>query len=168
MVTAVLSKVRMTVPRMRMDEDELDELIARLDDEVVKAEAQLALIPKKVAADTLMPPEEIVQQERERKVLVDSVKLTAYRAESVLVRLVEPFFERHEDEARKLLRTIFQATGDVLPDDEEGVLTVRFHGLATRRATRALAALCGLMTARETTYPGTALRLRFEAPTLHK
>lgn len=159
---------RARVGNRRLGEDELDELISKLDDEVVKTEAQLALIPKKVAVATLMPLDKIVQQERERKMLVDSVKLTAYRAESALARLVEPFFERHEDEARKLLRTIFQATADVLPDEEERVLTVRFHGLATRRATRALAALCDLMTAREATYPGTALRLRFEAPTLHE
>ncbi len=95
-------------------------------------------------------------------------KLTAYRAESSLARLIEPFFARHDDEARKFLKSIFQATADILPDERNHLLTIRFHGLASPRATRALANLCALVSERKVRYPGTDLRLRFEAPASQK
>jgi hypothetical protein len=117
---------------------------------------------------TVLAPEAIVKLERERKVLVDAIKLTAFRAESVLARLVEPFFKRHEDEARKLLKTIFQATADIVPDTRTGRLTVRFHGLPTPRATWDLRDLCALVNKDAPTYPGTNLRLAFEAPALQE
>ena len=89
-------------------------------------------------------------------------------AESALARLIVPFFRRPDDEARKFLKTVFQATADILPDASNKVLTIRFHGLASPRATRALAALCVLMSERDALYPGTDLRLRFEAPVSQK
>jgi len=159
-------KVR--VGRRSVDEEELDGLIIERNAEIKKLEAAVAPLPKTVTLDSVLAPEKIVKLERERKVLVDAIKLTAFRAESTLARLVEPFFKRHEDEARKLLKSIFQATADILPDERKRQLTVRFHGLANGRATRALADLCVLMTERETLYPGTDLRLRFEAPTLQE
>ena len=78
-----------------------------------------------------------MQLERERKLLTDAIKMIAYRAESYMAGWVEPFFARHEDEARKFLQTIFQATADLLPDPKHNTLTVRFHGLSSPRATRA-------------------------------
>jgi len=159
-------KVR--VGRRSVDEEKLDVLIIARNVEIKKLEAAVAPLPKTVTLDSVLAPEKIVKLERERKVLVDAIKLTAFRAESTLARLVEPFFKRYEDEARKLLKSIFQATADILPDEKNNKLTVKFHGLASLRATRALADLCALMTERETLYPGTDLRLRFEAPTLQK
>jgi hypothetical protein len=116
----------------------------------------------------VLAPDQIVHLERERKVLVDAIKLTTYRAETSLARFVEPFFERHEEEARKLLKSIFKATPDLVPDVRARRLTVRFHGLASPRATRALGELCPLVNEHETVYPGSTLRLRFEAPTLQE
>jgi hypothetical protein len=125
---------------------------------------RIAVLPTRVSLDEVLAADQIVRLERERKMFVDTIQLTAYRAESALVRLLEPFFERHEEEARKLLKTIFQATADLIPDERAGRLTVRFHGLSSPRATRALADLCEVMNPEEAVFPGTELRLRFEAP----
>ena len=108
-----------------------------------------------------------MQLERERKLLTDAFKMIAYRAESQLARWVEPFFKRHEEEARKFLQSVFQATADLIPDAQRGTLTVRFHGLSSPRATRALCGLCEVVNATPTCYPGTDLRLHFEAPECH-
>lgn len=107
-----------------------------------------------------------MQLERERKVLVDAIKLVAYRAESSLARVIEPFFARHEEEARKFLKSVFAATADIIPDEHGHRLIVRFHGLASPRATRALAQLCALVNEQTSVFPGTSLRLHFEAPML--
>jgi len=151
-----------------VDEEELDRLILGRDVEIKKLKAAVAALPKKVPLDSVLATGRIVKLERERKVLVDAIKLTAFRAESTLVRLVEPLFKRHEDEARKLLKSIFQVTADILPDQRKRQLTIRFHGLANARATRALAGLCRFMTERGTLYPGTDLRLRFEVSALQE
>ncbi len=115
----------------------------------------------------MLEPEKIVKLEVERKVLVDTIKLTSYRAESALARLIEPFFARHDDEARKFLKTIFQATADILPDECRHTLTIRFHGLASPRASRALGELCDLVSEKDVRYPGTEHRLESSRAPLH-
>jgi hypothetical protein len=151
-----------------VDGDQLDDLIAQRDADIERLATRRAGLPKRVPLDTVLAPDEIVQLERERKVLVDAVKLLAYRAESSLARLVEPIFARHEDEARTFLKSVFAATADLVPDHRARRLTVRFHGLASPRATRALADLCALVNEDAPIYPDTNLRLHFEAPALQE
>ena len=151
-----------------VNEGQLDALIREREAEVKQLVTSIERLPKQVSLDTVLDPDKIVQLERERKVLVDAIKLTAYRAESCLARLVEPFFARHDDEARKFLKSVFQATADILPDEEHHRLIIRFHGLASPRATRSLADLCAIISQRDVRYPGTDLRLHFEAPALQK
>ena len=103
------------VGKRQVDEVELDHLIQQRESEARKLSARTAKLPKRVPIEEVMETERIVQLERERKVLVDAIKHTVYRAESSLARLVEPIFNRHEEEARKLLKSIFRATADVIP-----------------------------------------------------
>jgi len=152
----------------RVDEDGLDRLIQQREVEAARLSTPVATLPTHVPIGQVLAPDQVVQLERERKVVVDAIKLTAYRAETSLARLVEPCFERHEEEARKLLTSIFNATADLVPDVRARRLTIGFHGLASPRATRALGELCALLNQHETVYPGTTLRLRFAAPTLQE
>jgi len=156
------------VGKRHVGEQELDQLIRQREAEARKLAARIETLPKHVPIAEVLQPDQIVQLERERKVLVDAIKLTAYRAESALARLVEPCFQRHEDEARKFLKSIFRATADIIPDHRNRTLTVRFHGLASPRATRALGELCALVNEDAPLYPGSTLRLHFEAPALQK
>jgi hypothetical protein len=150
-----------------LDEDQVDELLRQREGDIERLKARRDALPTQVPLDHIIDAEHIVQLERERKLLTDAVKMIAYRAESYMARWVEPFFARHQDEARKLLQIVFQATADLLPDPDRKTLTVRFHGLSSPRATRALADLCEIFTTDEVCYPGTDLRLRFEAPECH-
>jgi len=156
------------VGKRQVDEVELDQLIRQRETEARKLAVRIAKLPKRVPIEEVLQPNQIVQLERERKVFVDAIKLTAYRAESSLARLVEPFFRRHEDEARKFLKSIFTATADIIPDQRNRRLTVRFHGLASPRATRALGQLCALVNEDAPLYPDSNLRLHFEAPVLQE
>ena len=106
-----------------------------------------------------------VQLEQERKVLIDQVKLLAYRAETELANLVGPLLGcHHQDEARSFLRQVFQLPGDILPDPAAGTLRVRLHSMANWRSNRALAGLCTILNSYNACYPGTDLRLVLEAP----
>jgi len=150
-----------------LSDEQLDELLQQRAGEIQRLQERRAALPKKVPLDQLLDPQQIVQLERERKLLTDAFKLLAYRAESQLARAIEPWLGRHEEEARAFLQSVFLATADLLPDQPGHILTVRFHGLASPRATRALRALCEIVNATPTCYPGTDLRLRFEAPECH-
>ena len=152
------------VDKRVVSEEALDRLILARNAEVDQLAARVAALPKQVSLDTVRASGKIVQLERERKVLVDAIKLVAYRAESSLARVIEPFFARHEEEARKFLKSVCAATADIIPDKQAQRLIVRFHGLASPRATRALAELCALVNEEASVYPGTNLRLHFEAP----
>jgi hypothetical protein len=156
------------VGKRSVDEVELDQLIQKRETEIKQLSARIEQLPKRVPAEEILGPDKVVQLERERKVLVDAIKLTAYRAESALARIVEPFFKRHEDEARKFLKSVFRATADIIPDRRNRRLTIRFHGLANPRTTRALAELCSLVNDDAPLFPGSDLRLHFEAPALQK
>ena len=150
-----------------LNEDEVDHLIGQRECNIDRLKERRHTLPKVVPLDEILDPEQIVQLERERKLLTDAFKMIAYRAESQLARCVEPFFKRHEDEARKFLQSVFQATADLIPDARRATLTVRFHGLANPRATQALRDLCEVVNATPTCYPGTKLQLHFEAPECH-
>ena len=159
---------RVRVGQRKLSERALDQVIESRDEEIERLELRIAALPDRVPLDQVLDPSEIVRLERERKVLVDAIKLIAYRAESALARVIEPFFVRHDEESRKFLKSVFAATADILPERETGRLTVRFHGLANPRATRALGELCALVNEHATLYPGTNLRLHFEAPVLQE
>jgi len=152
------------VGRRQIAEAEMDRLIRDHEAQIERLKRRVVALPEHVTIDAVLDRSKIVQLERERKVLVDGIKLLAYRAESSLARLIEPFFARHEEEARKFLKSVFTATADIVPDPRARRLTVRFHGLASPRATRALGELCALVNEDATLYPGTNLRLHFHAP----
>jgi hypothetical protein len=121
-------------------------------------------LPSHVPAGELHHPESLVQLERERKIITDVIKTVGYRAETDLADLVRPLLGSHEDEARSFLRQAFQLSADLMPDEEEGTLRVRLHSMANWRSNRTLDGLCILLNSYGTRYPGTDLRLVFEAP----
>ena len=89
--------------------------------------------------------------------------MVAYRAETELVNVIRPFYARHEDEGRKFLKTLFQLPADIIPDEEGSCLIVRLHGMASKRHNKALKALCEVVNSEEVCYPGTNLRIVFNA-----
>jgi transposase len=123
-------------------------------------------LPSHVPVGVARDPHTVVQLERERKILMDEMKMVAYRAETELARLVGPLLGSHDDEARSFLRRVFQLPADVVPDEEAGTLVVRLHGMANWRSNQALHGLCAILNAYDTRYPGTDLRLVLEPPSV--
>jgi len=150
-----------------LTEDEADEWLRTHEQEIRRLKQPRAALPAEVPLAQVLAPEQIVQLDRQRKLLTDVLMMIGYRAESQIAPWVAPAFKRHQDETRNLLQAIFQATADRLPDHRQGTLTVRFHRLSTPRATRALSALCQTATDQQLHYPGTSLRLLSQAPVCH-
>lgn len=137
-----------------------------LEQQIKRAKAELAQIPKKVPLNTVVPKHEIVRLEKERKFLSDAVKMLCYRAESSLLNLVGPLFARHRDEGRAFLKSVFALPADILPDQNTKTLTVTFHSMANQRSNRALAELCQIMTAEGCRFPKTNLKMVFVSPSV--
>ena len=120
--------------------------------------------PKRVAVAELDEEDRVVCLSPEAKHLTDTIKTAAYRAETALVGLLnEEAYARTEEEGRALIREILRTPADVLPDAQAGVLRVRLHGLPNGRSNKAVEHLCKRLNAAQVRYPGTRLRLRYEA-----
>jgi hypothetical protein len=117
--------------------------------------------PARIPLGQLAPDARLL--ETQVKLVTHAVRMSIYNAESALARLLSPHFSRADDEARSLLREALQLAGDLQVHDD--ILEVRLNPLSAPRRTRALAALCEHLTATQTVYPGTSLRLSFAVNT---
>jgi hypothetical protein len=68
---------------------------------------------------------------------------------------------RHDD-ARSLLRAIYNTEADMVPDRDAKTLTIRLHPLANNSSDQAVRHLCEELNRTETVFPGTELRLIYE------
>ena len=91
---------------------------------------------------------------------MDTIKLIAYRAETALVSTVREKLARADD-GRALVRELMRTPADLHPDLETKTLTVRLHPLPSRLQDEAARHLAEELTATETLFPGTDLRLIF-------
>jgi hypothetical protein len=148
--------------------EDLKERITALEAAITVTQKARDLLPKKVPLREVMDEAEIVRLERERKRITDVIKMAAYRAESELAALVGPALGlHHEDEARSFLENVFNLSADLLPDTEQGTLTVRLYGMANPRSNRALAQLCQIMNNQpgyQVCFPRTRLRIVLQPP----
>lgn len=97
----------------------------------------------------------------ERKQFIDTIKMISYRAETSMVGVLREKLAR-QDDARALMRQIYHSEVDLLPDPEAKTLTVRLHHLAQNIQDEAVRHLCAELSATETVFPGTNLRLIYQ------
>jgi len=143
------------------------EAIERLEKECDQLTARINDMEKRVPLNSIQDTDKIVHHEGERKTITQLIKIVAYRSESCLASMVEPFFARHDDEVRAFLKAAFRLPGDIIPDYQRNELRVRLYGLANNRSQQALIALCEYLNAQQMKYPSTNLRLVYEAIQSH-
>jgi hypothetical protein len=97
------------------------------------------------------------------KDLVDTIKLVAYRAETAMAQVVRAALPQwRQEEERRLLQSLYTSEADLIPDAVAGTLTVRLHYPANAMLARAIQTLCAELTATETVFPTTQLRLVYQ------
>jgi hypothetical protein len=114
--------------------------------------------PRHLMLDELPEEQHFRQLSTPSKQLMDTIKMIAYRAETAMANSLRETLS-HPDEARRLLQTLYQTAADLLPDPEQGTLTVRLHHLANPCSDAAIRTLCEELNATETRFPRTHLRL---------
>ena len=154
---------RHTVRGVTISQAELGRTIKKLRSARAHLAAEITALPARVPVRETLNAEPTVRLERERKIITDTVKMVAYRAETQLANLVGPLLPSRHDEARTFMRQVFELPADLLPDYERGELKVRLHSMTTPRDNRALASLCGVLNELDVHYPDTELKLVLEA-----
>ena len=139
---------------------DLREQIEQLEHEVDSLKEQMNSTPKHLEWDQFPEDAKFERLAPSRKRLTDTVKLVAYRAETVMSNLLRESLHR-EDDSRSLLRDLFRSDADVIPHSDTKVLEVRIHTLANPRSNRAVRHLLDHLNAAECTYPGTEFRLSY-------
>jgi hypothetical protein len=119
---------------------------------------QRPVTPKRVALKDLPANERFAQLCPESKHFIDTIKMIAYRAESALAGEVRETLARSDD-ARTLLRRLFVTPANLRPDYQAQTLTLELHRLGSPLQDAAVAQLCDTLTATETVFPTTNLRL---------
>ena len=157
---------RRTMRGFKIANAELGKQIRALEACCEQTEAAYQALPKKVPIAEVLVEEPIIALERERKTLTDLIKMVAYRAESAMLRLIEPLLKRHQDEGRAFLKALFHTPADLIPDENGQQLHVRFHSMANPRFNEVLCSVCEGLTLERHHYPGTDLRLVYQGPRL--
>jgi hypothetical protein len=115
-------------------------------------------IPSRVEIKDLSE-QAVVKLATERKHLTDIIKMLAYQAESDLLNLLRPRYQRAEQEGRTLLHELFALAGDIKVTDSE--LQITLAPLSSPHRTRVVHSLCELLDQTATVFPGSRLRVRF-------
>lgn len=129
--------------------------LERAEQALGELKAEGGAIPAKVPLGQIRP--DAMRLDDERKRLHDAVRMATWNAEHALARALGPHYARAEDEAHSLLAEAFATSADL--EIRSSQLHVRLEVLSAPRRSRAIAALCAELTATETLYPGTDLRL---------
>ena len=140
--------------------------IRLLQQQIDNAKSKLKKMPKKVPIKTIDGYHEPVRLEKERKYLIDAVKMTCYRAESSLLDLLYPHFARAWEEGRSFLKSLFELPADIVPDEKAGLLSINFYPMANPRSNRALKDLCRIMNEENFLFPQTQLKMVFDVPSV--
>jgi len=94
---------------------------------------------------------------RDRKLVVDAMKMVAYQVESDLHRMLFDRYKRADDEGRTLLHAIFQSSAKLEIEDKK--LKVTITRLSSPHRTKALKELCDELNKVNAKFPGSDLRI---------
>ncbi len=114
--------------------------------------------PKKVTIESLPEGEQPTQLLPLNKMLTDSVKMIAYRAETALVAVLRQHLNK-EEEARALIRELFVSSADLIPDEVAQTSTIRIHRMASPAHDKAIAGVLEELTKLEFRHPETKAKM---------
>jgi len=135
--------------------------ISALQHQIQKLKKQRSAIPAHITVSDLPEEARFKKLATHSKHFIDTIKMIAYRAETAMAHVVSDNISREKD-ARGLLRAIYAAEADIIPDQQKQTLTVKLHHLANQYSTNAVQQLCHELNSTHTIFPGTNLRLVYK------
>ena len=119
-------------------------------------------VPSRIALKDM--PENIKYKplKKESKIFMNIIKMISYWAETALFNIIKPFYKNADKDGRQLIKDIFTADADMIPDYANNTITVQLHSLSAPRANRVVHQMCQLLNDTETFYPNTNLKLVYK------
>lgn len=140
---------------------EILEALQRIEADYEDLLGQRRAIPRKIKLEDLPEDQRPTALKTPGKMLVDIVKMIAYRAETALVAQVLPLLGKEAD-ARALIRTLLVSSADIEPDASANTLTIRVHRMSCAAHDTAVAGLFSKLNDLEFVHPQTAMRMVYE------
>jgi len=137
------------------------EEIQQFENQLSTLKIEIKDTPKHISWENLDKNEKFHRLRPERKKLLDTIRLIAYRAETAMVPLLKsPTVDSAE--ARKLLQNLFVTDADIIPDSKNKTLSVIVHNASTPKANTSIKKLFEQLNKAETIYPGTDLNIQYQ------
>ena len=143
----------------RMQADRREQIMG-LDRDLEQARKDRGNLPNRITVEQLPPEQRIKRLLPVRKQFLDTIKMIAYRAETGMCGLLREELGRVED-ARPLVRDLFQRDANLYPEPEQRRLRVEIHHMTNPQADRVVAKLLEKLNTLQCVYPGTELTLHF-------
>jgi transposase-like protein len=140
---------------------QLQDEISFYQSQVDQLKQQRKNIDKHITFDKLPKQQQFSKLAEEKKHIMDTIKMIAYRAETAMANILKSKLNRTDD-ARALLRQIYKTEADIDPDENSKRLTIKLHGLTSKGSNDMVTFLCDKLNETETLYPGTNLRMVFK------
>ncbi len=135
--------------------------LADLDGRLDAARLSRRKTPKHIPFDELPAESRFERLAPTRKLVLDTVRMIAYRAETALAALARPQLASPE-EARSMVKALFNTAADLRPDPQRKELHILLHPLAEPRLNRMAEAVLVPLNEAQFTYPGTELRMVYQ------
>jgi hypothetical protein len=137
--------------------NELKNIVEKLKDKKKK-------IDKHIDLSELPPNERYGGLLKEKKHIMDLIKMIAYRAETAMSIILKEVMGKPK-ESRFILRQLFQSEANIKPDFNNKILEVAVHNFNNENTDKSIKFLCEKLNETETIFPGTDLRLFFKLVT---
>jgi prepilin-type processing-associated H-X9-DG protein len=143
---------RPTMRGFKVAQAKLRRQLAQVEQREKELTEQLHQLPPRVPATGLKT------LKKEKKLIVDAVKMIAYQVETALLGRLVKHYARAADEGRTLLHAAFQSSARMEVAETELKITIAAQSAPHR--SEALAQLCQELDAEAVYYPGSHLRVR--------
>ena len=139
----------------------LHEQIEGLKTDISTLKVERKATPHYVKIQDLPEPDRFRKLATASKHFIDTIKIVAYRAECAMTNIVREVMPK-PDQARALIAILHATEADIQPNYANKTLTVRLHRSARAHTDAVIAKLCDELSATETVFPQTELRMIFK------
>ena len=140
---------------------DLWEEITQFENQLLQIKQDIKNTPKHILMAELDEADKFHQLSSDRKRLVDTIKMIAYRAETAMAQLIKDDVVDMAG-ARSILQDLYMTDADLLPNIEDKLLIVQLHGASRPAINRKIKYLIDHLNEADITYPGTDLKIRYE------
>ena len=150
--------------RVMKYETQMAELRERINSEesvINRLHKQKKATQKHITIAQLSDNEKFSQLATGKKHFIDTIKMVAYRAETAMANIIRPHMAR-KDEARRVIRQIFNTETNLIPDEQNKRLIVELHNLTSEYADHLANILCQELNNSRTIFPGTDMEIFYK------